>query len=483
MLYQNVQLFARSMRVIDSATLAVSAASVWYVGVLRGVWDTSTKGSMLVLAGCLAISFFLISRRHRVYHARRTEHFLRELTALTEVTVCAAGVSCLMAEVVAPGLPGTAYATIALAGIAAIIGTRVIIRGLLRSLRRGGKDRRTWLIVGRNQRSADIAEVILANPHFGIRIAQIVDVPARNGRNNPNRLDRFRRPPLDQLPQTETEMDSAEVVREVLTADVIDEVVVSLPVRSFYDEIERVLRLCGEAGISVKFPPQAFERGEGKTEVSRVGDIPLVTHFTGPSNYVSLTAKRLLDIVVAAACLVILLPVNLVVALAIKLTSPGPALFRQTRIGLHGRRFTMVKFRTMNSGAPQLRAALVKRNEVDWPAFKIRDDPRLTAVGRFLRKYHLDELPQLWNVLIGDMSLVGPRPMPLYAAEGHEWWQRRRNSVPPGITCLWQVEEDHKITFRKWMELDLEYIDRWSLWLDLRLLCATVRTVFRGPGW
>ncbi len=481
MLYQNVHVFARLLRFIDSGTLALNAAAIWFLGVSWHAWDADHWARMLLFAGCLAASYFAIARHSRIYGARRTEHVARELTALASGAICATGVSCLIVEVTTPGLPAAAYGATTVSGIAILIGVRAAVRSVLRTLRRGGRDLRAWLLVGRNQRSADLAEEILANPHYGIRIMRVIDVPPCNGGDEPSRVERFARPPLDRLPQAQ--MDGVAQIHDVLKAEVVDEVVVSLPVRSFYDEIEKILHVCGEAGISVKFPPQAFQRAQDKTEVSRVGNIPLVTHFTGPSNHLSLTAKRLLDIAAAAVGLVILLPLNLAIALAIKLTSPGPVLFWQTRVGLHGRQFRMAKFRTMTAEAPELHAALAGRNEADWPAFKIKDDPRLTSVGRFLRKYHLDEVPQLWNVLVGEMSLVGPRPMPLYAASGNEWWQRRRYSVPPGLTCLWQVEDDQKISFRKWMELDLEYIDRWSLWLDLRLLCATVGTVVRGSGW
>ena len=144
----------------------------------------------------------------------------------------------------------------------------------------------------------------------------------------------------------------------------------------------------------------------------------------------------------------------------------------------------MLKFRTMIKDAPKLHESLSAKNQVEWPAFKIQNDPRITRVGGVLRKYHLDELPQLWNVLTGEMSIVGPRPMPLYAASSKEWWQRRRYSVTPGLTCLWQVYDDHdKMSFREWMQRDLEYIDRWSLWLDIRLIFATVGTVVKGTGW
>jgi lipopolysaccharide/colanic/teichoic acid biosynthesis glycosyltransferase len=152
-------------------------------------------------------------------------------------------------------------------------------------------------------------------------------------------------------------------------------------------------------------------------------------------------------------------------------------------VGLHGRHFQLVKFRSMVKDAPAQREQLAADNERDGTAFKIRNDARITSVGRWLRKYHLDEFPQLWNVLVGDMSLVGPRPLPVKEAHGNEWWQRRRLSMPPGLTCLWQVEDDPGIPFHEWMELDMAYIDKWSIWLDLKLIALTFGTVLRGRGW
>ena len=196
-----------------------------------------------------------------------------------------------------------------------------------------------------------------------------------------------------------------------------------------------------------------------------------------------LAVKRVIDVVGAFVGLILLSPLFFVVALAIKLTSRGPVFFVQTRIGLHGRQFRMIKFRSMTADAPHRRTELEEFNETDGPAFKIKDDPRIMPLGRLLRRFHVDEFPQLLNVLIGDMSLVGPRPLPPKEAHGNEWWQRRRLSMPPGLTCFWQVLGDPRLPHRQWMQLDLAYIDRWSLWLDLRLIASTFATMIQGKGW
>jgi exopolysaccharide biosynthesis polyprenyl glycosylphosphotransferase len=191
----------------------------------------------------------------------------------------------------------------------------------------------------------------------------------------------------------------------------------------------------------------------------------------------------MIDVALAALAVAFLSPILLLAAAAIKLTSPGPVFFLQERIGLNKRRFKIFKFRTMVPDAEQRMVDLESKNEATGPVFKIRRDPRITPIGRLLRRSSIDELPQLLNVLIGDMSLVGPRPLPVRDYEGfNEDWQRRRFSVKPGITCLWQIGGRSDITFEQWMRLDLQYMDEWSLWLDLKILTKTVPAVFKGAG-
>jgi lipopolysaccharide/colanic/teichoic acid biosynthesis glycosyltransferase len=195
-----------------------------------------------------------------------------------------------------------------------------------------------------------------------------------------------------------------------------------------------------------------------------------------------LAAKRLIDVVGSSVGLLVLGPFIAAMALLVRATSPGPAFYRQLRCGVNGRPFTMWKLRTMCADAEQHKHELRDRNEMDGPVFKIREDPRMTRLGRHLRRWSLDELPQLWNVLRGDMSLVGPRPLPVEEIAGCEMWQRRRLSMAPGITCLWQVMGRNAISFDGWVKLDLEYVDGWSLANDFRILLATVPAVVRRKG-
>ncbi|MCX7631651.1 MAG: exopolysaccharide biosynthesis polyprenyl glycosylphosphotransferase, partial [Geminicoccaceae bacterium] len=220
---------------------------------------------------------------------------------------------------------------------------------------------------------------------------------------------------------------------------------------------------------------------KGRVDLEFLGSEPLLTFAGAPHDDFRLVVKRSLDVVLSAAALLVLWPFLLAIALLIRATSPGPAIFRQTRCGLNGRRFTLYKFRTMVADA-EARKAEVAHLNVKKTAFKIPNDPRLTPVGRWLRKFSLDELPQLWNVLKGEMSIVGPRPPVPEEVERYERWQRRRLRMRPGLTCLWTLAGRDELDFDEWMRLDLEYIDRWSLTLDFEIILRTIPHVLLGRG-
>lgn len=472
MLYHNVRVTAHVLRFIDAIALAGPSLAAWFAGANAGLWPVESWHAALVFAAAQMVAFVMLASRLRVYHPRRTEDLPVELFVLFEVALYATGVGAFAALAFANGVSAPASLWGFVAGASVLLGLRVAMRLAIRRARRLGGDERVWLVVGCNARAAEIAAEVLRNPHYGIRIEEVVDVAGGEACNTP-------------MPEGVklSVLPDVDAFRKLVSTRVIDEVVVTLPMRSRYDTISRILEMCSDAGISVKLRPEAFETSGYSTEVSLVGSIPMVTHYNGPANYGHLFLKRVVDVFGSAAGLLLLFPFFVVVGLLVKLDSPGPVFFRQTRVGLHGRHFEMVKFRSMVKDAPKLREAGAVTNERDGTAFKIRNDSRITRVGRWLRKYHVDELPQLWNVLVGDMSLVGPRPLPVKEAHGNEWWQRRRLTMPPGLTCLWQLEDDPKIPFREWMELDMRYIDSWSLWLDFKLIARTFATVLRGNGW
>jgi exopolysaccharide biosynthesis polyprenyl glycosylphosphotransferase len=350
-----------------------------------------------------------------------------------------------------------------------LIASRTTTRGVLRVARRHGRNLRHLVVVGTNSRAVTFAENILARPELGYRLVGFVD-------------DSWVGPqPQDGIPATL--VSHIEGFREYVRSHIIDEVVIALPIKSYYHEADTLLRTCCEHGVIVRVMTSLFEESHGTTEVNELGSSAVVSFYTVPVDSIALTTKRIVDIVGSSLLLVLSSPLMLAAFILVKLDSKGPAIFAQERIGLNKRRFRIYKFRSMVTNAEKLQAQLESTNEAQGPVFKIKEDPRITRIGRLLRKTSVDELPQLLNVLKGDMSLVGPRPLPVRDYNGFDKdWQRRRFSVPPGLTCLWQVKGRSKISFDQWMRLDMEYIDRWSLWLDMKILAQTVPAVLRGYG-
>jgi len=325
------------------------------------------------------------------------------------------------------------------------------------------------LIVGTNPRAIQFAQKIEAKTDLGYRVIGFVDDEyAENGGFKKSNYEL---------------VASLNNFSTYLKDHVVDEVVISLPMKSFYDQAARIVALCKEQGIIIRLLSDMFNINLGRSEVDRLEDDSVVTVATGAMEGLPVLVKRVLDFCLSSILIIILSPLFLVIGLIIKLTSPGPVFFIQDRIGLNKRRFRLYKFRTMLQDAEEKLAELEDLNEASGPVFKIKDDPRVTPIGKFLRKTSVDELPQLINVLKGDMSLVGPRPLPVRDYEGFdEDWHRRRFSVRPGITCLWQINGRSNTSFEKWMQLDMEYIDNWSLGLDFKILFKTIPAVIRGSG-
>lgn len=350
-----------------------------------------------------------------------------------------------------------------------LIASRLIMRQTLKVLRRRGRNLRQIVIVGTNARAIEFADGILSRPELGYRLAGFVD-------------DAWVGPHSDQWAPSKLVSD-LRGFKSYLRDHVIDEVVIALPIKSFYDEEDCLLQTCREHGVIVRVLTNFFNSGITGAELNEFSSAPIVTFSSIPLDALRLAAKRVLDIAGAAMLLIAVSPVMLGALALIKLESGGPVIFTQERIGLNKRRFRIYKFRTMVANAEMLQLQLESKNEAQGPVFKIKEDPRISRVGRLLRKTSIDELPQLFNVLKGEMSLVGPRPLPVRDYMGFsEDWQRRRFSVRPGITCLWQVSGRSAISFDQWMRLDMEYIDQWSLWLDVKILARTIPAVVRGSG-
>jgi exopolysaccharide biosynthesis polyprenyl glycosylphosphotransferase len=271
-------------------------------------------------------------------------------------------------------------------------------------------------------------------------------------------------------------------LEQALRATPIDEVYIAGHPGRHFAEMQKAIRTCERFGVPFALPAYSFRLERARpAEATSVSDgfLHFVTHAPRPYQR---SIKRLFDIFASAAALVVLSPLLVLVAVAVKLTSKGPMFFRQARVGLHGRPFNMFKFRTMVTGADSLKDELEEKNEQSGPVFKMKNDPRVTPVGRILRRHSIDELPQLINVLRGDMSIVGPRPPLAKEVAQYEGWQRRRLSVRPGLTCIWQVSGRNQISFEEWMFLDMRYIDHWSLREDLSLILQTFPVVLTGRG-
>jgi exopolysaccharide biosynthesis polyprenyl glycosylphosphotransferase len=351
-------------------------------------------------------------------------------------------------------------------GVVAAAGL-LLLRGVLRTVTSTGTPAlHEILIVGSGPRAWNAYRDLESDPRVTCRLLGFVDVDDRLASEE---VRRHWAGPL-------SELESILMRREV------DEVLIALPIRSCYGEIQRAIEICWQSGIRCKYLADVFDHGRSTPRFEEGGRLKTIAMAVAPEDE-RLILKRAIDVACALVGLVVLAPILAAAAIAVKLSSPGPILFIQERHGLHKRRFRMYKLRTMFVNAEALQTELENQNEASGPVFKIRDDPRITPVGRFLRRTSIDELPQLWNVLRGDMSLVGPRPLPVRDVQRFtEGALMRRFSVRPGVTGLWQVSARSSLDFEDWVRLDMQYIDDWSLTLDARILALTLPAVLRGSG-
>lgn len=347
-----------------------------------------------------------------------------------------------------------------------ILSEKVVVLYVSRFMRKKGYNYRKILIVGSGRRAVHFIRKVGEHPEWGFRIVGIVD---------------YERVNVGKIVSGIEVLAALEDIPRLIQRRTIDEVIFLIP-RAQLDKIEEYLYVCETHGISATVAVDLFDVKISKLRQTELDGIPLITFETTPANEQQLFIKRAMDVLVSGIGIIILSPLFLIIALAIKAASKGPVLYIQKRSGLNGRKFVLYKFRSMYKGAHQRLAELIDRNEMSGPIFKIKDDPRVTPVGKVLRRFSLDELPQLFNVFMGHMSLVGPRPPLPKEVRQYEPWQRRRLSMRPGMTCLWQAGGRNKVKFDEWMKLDLEYIDNWSLLLDFKILTKTIPAVMFGVG-
>jgi len=456
--------------VLAAGTLVLGSGwhSDWYS--LQQLFEVRLKLSNLLLFAALIAAWSVIFAAFGLYRSGRLSSARAETLDIVKATSLGSMAVLAVASLINIDLVTPRFLVVFwVLSTAMTVLARLTLRVVLQRFRIRGRNLRNLLIVGTNARALRFAELVESKPTLGYQIEGFIDEEWRG-------VEKFRQSGRQLVAQLG---DFGDYLRE----HVVDEVVVALPVSSYYAQFSHILQACEEQGVLVHMLPDFFDVKHARFRLELLEDQPVITLRTGAMEGWPLLVKRMLDLAVSLVLLVLLTPLFLVVALLIKLTSPGPILFVQQRVGLNKRPFRFLKFRTMVQDAESRQAALEEQNEVSGPVFKIQNDPRMTPVGSWLRRTSIDELPQLLNVLLGDMSLVGPRPLPVrdYQAFDSDW-HRRRFSVRPGMTCLWQVRGRTSIPFERWMELDMQYIDQWSLWLDFKLLASTLPAVLSGKG-
>jgi exopolysaccharide biosynthesis polyprenyl glycosylphosphotransferase len=355
------------------------------------------------------------------------------------------------------------------AGIIAVvllIISRVAYSIVVSRLRARGYGVSRTIIVGAGEVGRTVMRTVVARPELGYDIIGFVDDDPAKGQTD---IGRFKA------------LGSVDLLPQLIDKKAIDEVIITLPWMS-HRKTMRIVHECARRQVGARIVPDLFQLSLSQVDVNDLGGIPLIGVREVSIGQGALLIKRGMDIVIAALALIAGAPLAMLIAVAIRLESPGPIIFRQTRVGKGGKLFEIYKFRSMRAGAEEEMESLRELDETDGITFKIRKDPRMTCIGRFLRRTSLDELPQFWNVLRGDMSVVGPRPnIPSEVAEYKEW-HKQRLEVSPGLTGLWQVSGRSLLSFDETALLDIYYIENWSLWLDFRILLRTIPTVLSGEG-
>jgi exopolysaccharide biosynthesis polyprenyl glycosylphosphotransferase len=424
------------------------------------------KVTNAILGVLLVLSWYGAFAAQGLYTSHRLGSRTREIIEIARA-IAACSVALVVAAAVGqwPTIGLRTVASFGLVSFALVSSVRIALRYNLSRLRERGHNVKSLLIVGGGARARAFAAHINRRHDLGYKILGYVDsdLSYANGAKY---------------------LGTIEDLPRLMSTEIIDEVAIALPIKSHYSEIERAIGVLEEQGITAHVLSDLFPQKLARAQSVDFDGMPIVTLGSVPPFSWRTEAKRLMDLSVSVLMLIATAPVLLMAAIAIKLDSAGPVFFIQERVGFSKRRFRMIKFRTMAIDAEARMEEIEHLNEKQGtPIFKIKNDPRITRVGRWLRKTSIDELPQLLNVLVGDMSVVGPRPLSVRdATRMEEAWQKRRFSVKPGLTCLWQVSGRSNLSFEQWMQLDLDYIDHWSLGLDLQILLRTIPAIASARG-
>jgi len=480
MLRERAQLIRNTSMVTD-VILVLSA--FWFAHVIRNKYMIGMSAEFLgkiyvideralefsdvwLLVLIIPFSLFLF-RHYGAYHSARLSSFGRVISAYMSGLLALLIILVLMHDIF-PQLHISRLISvmfIVLTGLFITLKEKVVFF-IMHHIRGMGLNLRNVLIVGSGPRALEVLNALEDHPEWGLRLTGFIDPdPKRVGLEVSGHMV----------------VGTVDDLSRVLDEKVVDEVFIAMP-RSWFQLVEEVIRTCETSGIRAHLRFDLFNPAIAKPVFHDLFGFKLLSFETTSMLNFQLILKLWFDIIISFILILFFSPLLFIVALLVKTSSPGPILFKQERMGLNGRKFMMYKFRSMYEDAEKHLEELNGMNEMSGPVFKIADDPRVTTIGEFIRKYSIDELPQLFNVLQGDMSLVGPRPPVYREVVEYQRWQRRRLSMRPGITCTWQVSGRNDIGFDEWMELDLQYIDNWSFWLDFKLLLKTIPAVLVGKG-
>ncbi len=445
--------------------LAYVARYLWHIGGIHEI-VYPIPPALAALLGATAVGLALFDLARGGTYRRLAGGTLDGSLAVARAVTVAMAVVIVMGTVLQQtSVSRLAYVYAWALMILGILAGRVARGALLARAYRQGRGVRNVIVLGATPAGKMVMQNVAICLGRGYRLLGFVDEHGEA----PRRFGRF------------AKLGSAAELHELLAAHAVDELIVALPAAS-HARIAAILAHCGDRGVAVKLVPDLFDLRLSRVRLDSVVGIPIIDVQAERANRAGAALKRTLDLAVAGLALVVAAPLMAATALAIRLDSPGPVLFRQERLGKDGRPFTILKFRSMRTDAERQLALLREHNEASGPIFKMRRDPRVTRVGRVIRTLSIDEAPQLWNVLRGEMSLVGPRPPLAHEVAAYEEWHRRRLESTPGITCLWGVSGRSKLDFDEMVMLDLYYIDNWSLGLDLRILLRTALTLLRPSG-
>lgn len=430
--------------------------------------DIGIHFSFYLLMAAAAVIWVVLFAWYGAYAYQRFTSFFQEIKLIAKTVFSGSLLLLGLVFLLRPGyLPRTLVLLFGLVSFVFLVIEKFLLFEGAKIIRARGKDRKTVLVVGEAAQTEQFVETIRNHPSSGLDIVGILcDDRQVVGKTLAGKNVRG------------TFEDIAPILHDLP----VDEVIITVML-GHLGEIRNVLEVCEREGVQVRIISDFLGKTAKRIRADVVYDLPVISISYIPDQNIPLLIKRFIDITVSLLLLIALSPLFLLIAAAVKISSPGPVFYQWNVVGFNKKPFRSWKFRTMVVNADAEKEKLMHLNEMQGPVFKIKNDPRVTSIGRFLRKYSLDELPQLWSVLKGDMSLIGPRPAGPNELERYESWQRRKLSFKPGLSCLWQINGRNAISnFDDWVRLDLLYIDNWSLWLDMKIFFKTIQVVFTGKG-